>query len=347
MCTGIRLRCADGSVVAGRTVEFAVPITMDAIHVPAGTLSTSPLASGPGASWNAEHAAIGVAAFGTDSIMDGFNDAGLTAAAFYFTGWAEYAPAADTPAARSVNPADLVHWLLTNCATVADVRARIADVSVVDTTVDGWGPTAPPFHYLVLDADGTAIVIEPRGGALVVTDNPYGSMANAPDFQYHLTNLGQYLEVRPDGSLSAQFGDHTVRGFGAGAGGLGLPGDFTSPSRFIRATFFSANHETPADAPAGIQEVFHILNQFDIPRGAVTGELDGTPTIEWTLATVARSPGTGDYYFRTYGDQTIRKVNLKALRGSSGITRLDAGPITGAMTPVDDVTGEMQASPTA
>lgn len=99
------------------------------------------------------------------------------------------------------------------------------------------------------------------------------------------------------------------------------------------------------NSTAGVHEVFHILNQFDVPRGFVLAtEGDGKVHIEWTLATMARDPSTGTYYFRSYGDQTIRKIVLSEVEAVPGtVLRQPVGPDTGDFTPVPDATATFSA----
>lgn len=342
MCTGLKVTCQDGSVVAGRTAEFGLELDLGILFVPVGVEMTSALGSDTGMSWTTTHASVGIQAFTNPSIVDGFNDAGLTVAGFYFSGFADYTALADADPQRSMNPIDFSGWALGTCASTAELREAVTSITVADIAVDGWGPVAPPFHWIAYDPDGTAIVIEPLDGGLVVTDNPIGAMANAPDFDFQMKNLANYINLRPvNVSTSDAFGA-TVAASSQGTGALGLPGDGTSASRFVRAAFFSTNHQSPAAASDGIHEVFHLLNQFDIPIGSVQAMSDGTTVSEWTLATCARDPRAGDYYWRTYGDQSIRKVSLpRLIEAHDQMVRMGAGPSTGAVTPISDCTAQL------
>ncbi|MCD9622599.1 linear amide C-N hydrolase [Rhabdothermincola salaria] len=343
MCTGLRLACADGAVVHGRTVEFAVDLDLDVMHVPAGTTFTSGLSAGAGASWTTAHSVVGVGRASADAVMDGINDAGLTAGAFYFPGTADYA--ADDGGADGVAPQDFVHWVLTTCASIAEMRDRIHEVRVLAVDAPEWGGVAP-FHYVVYDPDGTSVAVEPIAKTLQITDNPFGSLTNSPELGFHLKNLSQYMQVTPHTPDTISIGATPITGFGTGTGSLGLPGDFTSPSRFVRATLFSADHSTPATAAAGIQEVFHILNQFDIPYGFITVHEAGEERVEWTLGTVAHDPGAGAFYFRSYGDQTLRRVTLADLDTAENghITRTSMGPAIGDLTAVVDANATLAPS---
>jgi choloylglycine hydrolase len=342
MCTGLKLTCRDGSVVAGRTAEFGIDLDLRILFVPTGVDGSSSLGSQPGMTWTTQHAAVGIGAFDNPSIVDGFNDAGLTVAGFYFSQYADYVPMSKATAEKSMNAIDFSGWALGTCASTRELAEAVADITIADIAVPGWGDAAPPFHWIAYDADGTSIVIEPLGEKLVVTDNPIGAMANAPDFDFHLKNLGNYLNIRPlNVDSSDAFGVQLVAS-SQGTGALGLPGDGTSPSRFVRAAYYSASHADPATALDGIHEVFHLLNMFDIPIGSVQAQAHGMTAAEWTLATCARDPKAGDYYWRTYGDQSIRKVSLPALTAKhTKIVRIGAGPSTGDVTPVTDATADL------
>lgn len=342
MCTGIRLECANG-YVAGRTCEFGLVLEYDALFLPVGTQYTAVIPGSSGKSWTSTHAVVGAATFGCLSIMDGINDAGLMAAAFYFSGQAEYADAAQTDKSRAVNPSEVPHYILANCGTIDEALAAIQDITVVDVPVKGWGPTAPPLHYQIIDNQGRHVAVEPtHAGALQVTENPTGAFTNSPDLPFHLLNLTQYMNISPETVQQSGVFGTTITATGMGSGGLGLPGDYSPPSRFVRAAFFSANHPTPATTIDGVQELFHLLNVFDIPMGAAkVGD-----TSDFTQMTVARDSRELTYAWRTYADQRIRQVNLKQLmENASGPVRIVITPITGDESTIDDVTGRLIDSP--
>ena len=145
MCTGIRLKCANG-YVSGRTAEFGALLEYQVLFLPAGMELSSPLGKSTGKSWTSTRPALGTATFGAMCVMDGINDAGLAAAAFYFAGQANYANAAQTDPLRSLNASQLPNYLLTTCSTIDEALAALSDITVVNVPVDGWGPVAPPLH---------------------------------------------------------------------------------------------------------------------------------------------------------------------------------------------------------
>lgn len=342
MCTGMRLECANG-VVAGRTCEFGQILQYDILFLPVGTQHTATIASNSGRSWTSTHAVVGTATFGAMAIMDGVNDAGLMAAAFYFAGQAQYADATQSDLSRSVNPTEVPDYILATCGSIDEALAAIADITVVDVPVDGWGPVAPPLHYQLIDAQGRHVALEPtRAGSLQVTENPTGAFTNSPDLPFHLLNLTQYMNISPETLQHSDVFGTTVAATGMGSGGLGLPGDYSPPSRFVRAAFFSANHPTPATTIDGVQELFHLLNAFDIPMGVARV---GT-TSDFTQMTVVRDAHELTYAWRSYADQRIRQVNMKQLiEIAKAPVRIVVTPITGDESTIDDVTGRLIDSP--
>jgi choloylglycine hydrolase len=344
MCTGIRLDCANG-VVAGRTCEFGLLLEYDVLFLPTGTALSSVLPKGSGKSWTSTHATLGVATFGAMSIMDGINDAGLMAGAFYFAGQAQYADPSTVDPAQSINSTDVTHYILTTCATIDEALAAIAEITVVDVPVQGWGPVAPPLHYQLIDAQGRHVAVEPtHAGSLQITENPTGAFTNSPDLPFHLLNLTQYMNISTETLPSSTVFGTTVTATGIGSGALGLPGDYSPPSRFVRAAFFAANHPTPATTIDGVDELFHLLNAFDIPMGAAkVGD-----TADFTQVTIGRDSRELTYAWRSYADQRIRQVNMRQLmEDATAPVRLSITPVTGDESTIDDVTGRLLDSPVA
>ena len=314
-CTGIQLTNKDGSIVSGRTVEFGIKIDTSLAMVPRGYAFTGDTPAGDGLKYTAKHAAVGVYAYTDVKLMDGINDAGLVAGAFYLPTFAAYAPVTAENQSKGLSPVEFPNWLLTQFATVDEVRKAVeaGDAIITPTVVAGWGATPPPFHYVVYDKTGASIVIEPIDGKLVIHDNPLGVVTNSPTYDWHMTNLRNYITVNPNNVQSGKIGKLELQAFGMGNGMWGLPGDFSPPSRFVRAALFSANAIPSDNAAEGIDHVFHILNNFDLPRGIARTNQDGTISADFTQMTTARDPQNLRFYYKTYDDQTIRMIDMKKL----------------------------------
>ena len=174
-------------------------------------------------------------------------------------------------------------------------------------------------HFFIQDKTGKSIAVEPIGGKLKVTDAPLGVMTNAPTYDWHMTNLDNYINMSVKDIESANLGDVKLQAFGTGAGLLGLPGDFTPPSRFVRAAIYAASATPNATAEEAVLSAFHILNQFDIPKGSVKGSVVSSTSDEITEWTTVSDLQNLRWYFRTFVDQSIRMVDLKeAIEAAKG-----------------------------
>ena len=157
---------------------------------------------------------------------------------FYFPTSAGYMPYTAANAGKTIAQWEVGSWILENFASVEEVKANIGNIVVPAVVFSGWG-FAPEAHYNVHDASGKSIVIEYVGGKLNVHDNPLGVLTNSPTFDWHMTNLRNYLNFSMTNAPPVQLGSVKLLPTGQGSGMLGLPGDFTPPSRFVRAVAFS------------------------------------------------------------------------------------------------------------
>ncbi|MEP9399141.1 choloylglycine hydrolase family protein [Mesorhizobium sp. KR2-14] len=340
-CTGIMLKTKDGSIVHGRTVEFGTTIESSIAVVPRGYAFVGQTPSGDGLKYSAKHAAVGAIAFKDLKLLDGLNDAGLAVGAFYFPTFAGYTAVTPANQEKALSPADFTNWLLTQFGSVDEAREAVESEAVIiaPTVLQGWGPEPPPFHYVVYDRTGASIVIEPIAGRLVVHDNPLGVMTNSPAFDWHMTNLRNYIALNPRNVPPITIDGKVFQQLGQGSGMLGLPGDFTPPSRFVRAAVFSATAIPSDNAAQGIEQVFHILNNFDIPVGVAREEDGGVMHTDYTMVTTARDPQSLRYYYKTYDDQTIRMVDLTKFDPEGKKIRLLS---TRGAQPVVDMTDQVK-----
>ena len=318
-CTGIKLKTKDGKTVSGRTLEFGVEVSTSLIAVPKNHQFIGKTDNGDGLMYKTKYSMTGIITYSDVNIADGMNSAGLSCGAFYFPTIAEYTPLTKENQARALSPVDFNNWVLAQFATVDEVKKAIEnnEVVIVPTVLDGWGTTAPPFHYVVYDKNGNSIAIEPIGGILVVRDNPIGVMTNSPSFDWHMTNLRNYTNLKTENAKSMTIEGTTFKQLGQGSGMNGIPGDFTPPSRFVRATAFSVTSlpaETTFDA---IKDVFHILNNFDIPKGFSREVVDGKIYADYTQLTCARDPHSLKYYYKTYINQTVKVFDLTEFDANS------------------------------
>jgi choloylglycine hydrolase len=318
-CTGIRLVAKDGGVVAARTLEFGFDLHSEVMVVPAGTAFTGTLPDGgKGISYKTKYGFAGANGMGMPAIIDGLNDQGLYVGLFYFPGYATYADATKDNAARAMAPHEYANWLLGNFSTVEEVKANFNKVVLVPVVLEAIEQAAP-VHFVVYDRSGKSVVIEPLDKSLKIYDNPLGVMTNSPTYDWHMTNLRNYVNLTATNVPPISLDGLKLAQFGQGSGMRGLPGDFTPPSRFVRAVAFSQSAIRSDTAAQAVLQAFHILNNFDIPLGAVREMDNGQMHAEATTWTSASDLKNLRWYFRTYDDQSIRSVDLaKALAAAQG-----------------------------
>jgi len=312
-CTGIRLTAEDGTVVYARTVEFSIDPHSDVIMVPRGYARTGTTPDGKeGLKWKAKYASLGANGVGLPFMFDGLNEKGLAFGLFYFPGTAGFMSYKAEDAGKTIAQWEVGSWVLENFATADEVRENIGKILVAGVVLEAW-KFAPPLHYVVHDASGKSIVIEYVGGKLTVYDNPLGVITNSPSFDWHMSNLRNYVNFSMTSHAPVKLGSVTLEPFGKGSGMLGMPGDFTPTSRFVRAVAFSQSAFPGKTGEDTVLEAFHLLNQFDIPRGtAREDEKDehGNVLADYTVWTSASDLKAKRYYFRTYDNSEIRMVDL-------------------------------------
>lgn len=270
-CTAVDLAARDGTVIAGRTMEWAFDMDWTLKGVPRGTTLTltAPEALGlPANEVTTAHAFVGVSAdvIPGGAILEGQNDAGLGLSGNFLPGFTEYETVtADDKAYVSI--LGFGAWALGMHASVAEVRAALPGIRVWSDSTLPSGPTPPTIHMIFTDRSGDGLVVEYVGGQLRMHDNIAHVLTNAPTYDWHLLNARNYLNLSDKGVAETRIGDVDVTALGQGGGLLGLPADYTPPSRFIRAAALRAMTETPETGAEAIQAIGHILNTVDIPIG--------------------------------------------------------------------------------
>jgi len=197
---------------------------------------------------------------------------------------------------------------------VEEVKAGIGQVVVPAVRLKAWNLELE-VHYIVHDASGQSVVIEYVDDQLHLHDNPLGVFTNSPSFDWHMTNLRNYVNFSTTNLEPLQLGSVRLAPLGQGSGMLGMPGDFTPPSRFVRAVAFSQSIFPAQTGREAILNAFHILNTFDIPRGAAREEqrdAHGNVLADHTLWSSASDLRALQFHFRTYANSRIRRVDLMA-----------------------------------
>lgn len=310
-CTSFQLLAADGSRVYARTMEFQFELYSDVVIIP----QNSPfVATGPnyqkGASWISKYGVVGMNGFGKPLIIDGLNEKGMAGGILYFPDHASYANPTNVDPKKALAPWEFMTWALQNFATVGEIKAALNDVSIINIQQPDLKVT-PPLHYVFHDAAGGVLVVEPIDGKLIATDNPFGVMTNSPPIDWHFNNLGNYVKLSPMEPNPLKVYGQTVKPISTGAGFLGMPGDGTSPSRFIRALTYSATIVPAKNVDENIQMAEHVLHNFDIPKGSIRTTIDKNVFMEFTQWSVISDLNNRRFFFSTYTYPSLRMVDLK------------------------------------
>lgn len=332
-CTAFQLQSLDQSWVYFRSMEFGFPFHSQAIIVPRGTKfeGATPDGKSGGLQWSAKYGFVGMNVDIAPSIVaDGMNEKGLVIGMLYLPGYSEYLPPDAAKADRTIGSWQVADYLLSTCSTVAEARALLEKESVYIAQ-----QIFPPFnqllpvHYYIADSTGAVLIAEFVNGKLRLHDNPIGILTNSPPFDWQTINLGNFVNLSPVNVPQANLKTFKIQNYGQGSGLLGLPGDFTPPSRFVRATVFSQTAAPQPSALATVNEGFHVLNTFDIFSGAIrsntanqtantkgflssTGpaQIVNTDTTEWVVGHDRTNLRT---YIRTYEGLSIQMIDLKKI----------------------------------
>lgn len=311
-CTGITLKSKDGSTVLARTCEWGGSnLESRYVIVPRNHTVTSITPSGQnGLVYTSRFGYAGISVVQDSFVTEGLNEAGLSAGLFFFPGYGQYEAYDSSRNASTLVDVELVGWILANFSTVDQVKDAISDIRIVATS-----PQAGTAHWRIADTSGKQVVLEITGGEPHFFDNRLGVLTNAPGFEWQMTNLNNYVNLFPGQTKPSKLTDEvTLSQFGAGAGFLGIPGDVTPPSRFVRAAFYKATAPQYATSFETVKETFQILNNFDIPIG-VEHEVGQAPSdipsaTQWTTSA---DQSALRFYYRTAWNSTIRCIDLKSI----------------------------------
>lgn len=308
-CTGISLTAKDGSYVQARTIEAAAgALKSECVIIPHGQEITSFTPTGiNGLKFKAKYGVVGMSVVMKEFICEGINEAGLSAGLFFFPHYGQYQTY--DPQFNDISLGDLQvpTWILTQFATIDELKAGIGQIRIVGLDA------ASVVHYRIGEPSGKQVVLEIVNGVPHFYDNTVGVLTNSPGFQWHLTNLNNYVNLFPGSAPDKKMGEITLTPIGGNSGFLGLPGDATPPSRFVRIAFYRQTAPQLDDAISTILQSFHILNNFDIPIGIEhqAGQVPDIPSAtQWTSAIDLTHRKV---YYKTAYNNSIRCIDLNTI----------------------------------
>ncbi|MGL5480192.1 MAG: choloylglycine hydrolase [Clostridium sp.] len=304
MCTGLTLVTKDGDHLFGRNmdIEFTfgqavgiIPRNFEYINMSTGVKEKT------------KNAIIGMLTImdGHPMLADGFNEKGLAIAGLNFPGYNYNEP--ELIRGKVNIPAyDFMLWVLSNFDDLNSVKEKVNSVNLMDTQINEKAP-APTLHWMITDKTGDSIVVEHTKHGLKVFDNKVGVLTNSPTFDWHETNLRQYMGMYADQAGETTWGAQQLNPLGVGAGSVGLPGDFTPASRFVRVAFLRHFALENCKDEVDIGEFYHILNNVAMVKGAVR-----TPQYknDVTAYSSCMNLEKGIYHYNTYNNNQINAIDM-------------------------------------
>lgn len=300
MCTALTYKTND--FYFGRTLDyehgFSEEVTVTPRNFPLHFRHLPPLMK--------HHAIIGMAkvAQGYPLYFDAVNERGLAMAGLNFMGNAVY----QKPAPRQQNVAqfEFIPWILAQCDCVAQARQLLAQVQVTDTPFSADLPPAQ-LHWLLADRQ-EAVTVEAVAEGLRIYDNPVGALTNNPPFSFQMFQLNNLMGLSRQ-SIENRFSPSlTLQAYSRGMGAMGLPGDWSSQSRFLRTAFLKMNSEPEETEAESVSQFFHMMDSAAQPKGCCQLE-DGS--FETTIYTSCCNADRGIYYYTTYENRQITAVELR------------------------------------
>ena len=313
-CTGIKLSAKDGSKIIARTLEwgsFEMPSQL--FVMPRGYVKHAIMPDGSkGLTYTSKYGYVGIGVHKQNYVTEAVNEKGLTVESFFFPNYGKSEEFDVSKKDISITDAEILSWIVGSFATVEEMLNNLDKVRMIEF---GKGSASP--HFSIMDATGRQVVLEYYDNKWHVFENKVGVVTNAPGFEWHVTNLNNYINVLGGTTKPRNLNEEvTLKSFGVGSAGLGLPGDLTPPSRFVRAAFYVNTARPTENGEETVMQSFHILNNFDIPVGSEFGEeeRDKIPAMpsatQWISVTDTKAL---KFYYNTQWNNTIRCIDLNKI----------------------------------
>ena len=234
---------------------------------------------------------------------DAINEKGLGMAGLNFPTNADYKE--EKEGVDNVAPFEFIPWVLSQCANLDEAKNLLSKINIAKINFSDELP-ASPLHWIISDKEAS-ITVESVKDGLKIYDNPLGVLTNNPTFDIHMFNLNNYMGLsteQPENNFSKKLNLDT---YSRGMGGLGLPGDLSSASRFVKAAFVKMNSISGDSESESISQFFHILGSVDQQRGCVHM---GNNQYEITIYSSCCNMDKGIYYYTTYENGQVTGVDM-------------------------------------
>lgn len=323
MCTHIHISSNKNNFYWGRTLDTSFnPFDVDSkvTIVPKGFMLETQ--SKP---WKTKYAFLGINLSGSTLFFDGVNEKGLAGGLLFLNActW-DKKENIEKQGLTAINSGEIVTWILSNFESVSDIKNNIAKVVVTSDDIPSLGELGKgnpiTAHYTFTDKMGESVVLEPTNhGHFRVFDNTVGVMANDPTFDWHMTNLANYIQIQGFNKQQKNLNTKTViTPISNGTGMLGLPGDYTSPSRFVRAAYLRnlIGDVSDEEAPA---RLFSLLNSVWVPKGVERFNEDKDDS-DFSSYMCAYDQNLGKLYLRIFNHMDTMEFSLENVKKDELVT---------------------------
>ena len=302
MCTGIRFSDPQGNMYFGRNLDWSCSYGEKVVITPTGYTPKSPF----GAITEIKHPIIGMGIVQDDVPLyfDCANDRGLAVAGLNFLGYAQY-ESEPINGALNIAAYEFPLWVVANFETVDEVENELYRLAIVNKPINDKFPSSL-LHWIIGDATRSIVVEYTEEGCQVFHDD-FDVLTNQPGFAWHAENVRNYINVTPEVPSPVNWRTGELSAYGSGGGMRGLPGDYYSPSRFVRVAYLNAHYPDKTTEEENVSRLFHTLTGVAMIDGAAkmtNGEY------ELTIFTGGVSSKTNTYYYSTYDDPAIRSVAM-------------------------------------
>lgn len=321
-CTDIQVAAKDGSQVIARTMEFALNMNSQLVSTPRSTAFTTTAPDGkPAMSWKSKYGYLMMNGLGQMFTVDGMNEQGMTFEYLYLPGFTQYQTVPAGKNSQAIPYYYLGDWVLGNFKSIDELKQALASVYVYEQALPDANKSIFPLHAAIHDATGKGIVVEFVNGKMEVSDY-IGVMTNSPTYKWHVTQLPEYENLSPYNPEPVIVNGVAYGANGQGAGALGIPGSVSPSARFVKMYFLNHYSLPVADAPNAVNLAQHIINNVDIPLGSVREKNNGQDSYDLTQWTVIKDMSHKIFYYHTYGDLTLRSVDMSKVDFSDKAPRL-------------------------
>ena len=328
-CSAMSWRTEDGRQLMGRNFDFNRIARGSAVtYIPPGSRYCTCAAERPEGRRELGHYAARYGAVGMGLLLptslpvlyEGINPCGLMGGQLYYRGFAHYAETA-REGTEPLQAPMVVYHLLAQCDSIAQVKQVLErQVTLVNEPMLG---AVAPLHWFFCDGTGESVVIESDRDGLKIYDAPLGVMTNSPGYAWHRLNLLNYAGLRDLDYDGLEMGGERLEQCFSGSGAQGLPGDWSSPSRFVRLAFLKQHAARGRWEEEGVSRLFRLLQSVSFPMGAVRVSQPGEPVAleenvlpwDYTIYTSVMCAQSLRFYWSTYSNPAIRYVDLRQLEG--------------------------------